>query len=340
MTRPTTTRVPDATTIRIHMSPLARMEHNRRDPSYTSHEAHIDPDGVHSVWYERDIAEAWEETFGEAIDEYDARQKRASRRIGGADEYYRKIRASRRGSTSRDYEQHESTAPIYEIVASVGSIAPLIDETDNSVVLDEDGAPVRPHLVPDDEATTILADYAAHVVEDLREHIVVTGVYFHADESGVPHVHVDFFGRATGYRRGPAVQCSISKACEQLGHVSTSRRENACSMFCEGEREEMSRIVERVMPGTRIVRPDQGKGKKTIKHDEYRREHLSQEIQALEATRRQLQSQIQTAMARIAELDQEERDAEDRRDERARRRRLPSMSSRRRAGAGETERAL
>ena len=49
--------------------------HNRRDEKHQE-EKHIDPDGLHETWIDEPIEEAYERLFGEALKEYNEKQKR------------------------------------------------------------------------------------------------------------------------------------------------------------------------------------------------------------------------------------------------------------------------
>ena len=62
------------------------------------------------------------------------------------------------------------------------------------------------------------------------------GAYYHADEDGVPHVHIDYIPVATGYVNGMTTQSALVKALGQQGftkegketaQIKWERRENA-----------------------------------------------------------------------------------------------------------------
>jgi hypothetical protein len=114
------------------------------------------------------------------------------------------------------------------------------------------------------------------------------------DESGVIHAHVSGFGVADGYKRGPEVQCSISKACEQMGHVGHSRRANPVSEWARALRERLEAITNDVLPETRIVHPDEGRNKKSLDHLVYRQKQLAAEVEALERKKAALLQEIKT----------------------------------------------
>ena len=66
------------TTVRFHMGgdDEIKTEHNRRDENTVKWEKHIDMDGKHEVLRDMELESVYEELFGRAIEEYDAKQKR------------------------------------------------------------------------------------------------------------------------------------------------------------------------------------------------------------------------------------------------------------------------
>ena len=81
------------TTVRFHIGgdDEIKTEHNRREESTVKWEPHIDMEGKHEVLRDMSIEETYEELFGRAIEEYDAKQKRRDRRIGGVHEYMEQV---------------------------------------------------------------------------------------------------------------------------------------------------------------------------------------------------------------------------------------------------------
>ena len=287
--RPTTDTIPRETTVRVHIEPRVRLGHNLRDPLVVAKEPHIDPHGSFSILKNIDPEELWEATFGDAIEAYDARQRRKDRRIGGASAYYEKVKRETR-KTSKTCSAAESSAPLYDIVVSVGNISPAKDET-GAVVLDEDGHVVRPYLVPDFAALAIIRKFLASFEEE-NDHFKVFCVVIHCDEPGVIHAHVSGFGVADGYKRGPALQCSISKACEQMGHKGRNRHDNPVSVWAKSLRARLEDITHDVLPGVEIVHPDEGRNKTSLEHLVYRQKKLTEEVAALERKKAALLQEI------------------------------------------------
>ena len=210
------------TTVRFHMSGEGdiKAEHNRRDAETVKWEKHIDPNGKHEVIRDRDVVDVYEELFSDAIEEYDSKQKRKDRRIGGVLEYMEQVRADSRGRVNR--KTRESGKNIaYEVIVGVGSVKPEMDETTGMLKRDENGDFITPYKVPDDICFDILHEYIA--TWDARNpHLRLYGAYIHGDEKGAVHAHLDFVPWADGYQRGMEKQTSIRKALVQQGCESIS----------------------------------------------------------------------------------------------------------------------
>lgn len=190
-------------TISTHNGSAVAREHNIRNRKVTSKEGHIDPQGKHEIWIDEKPKEAYERLFGSAVEKYNNKQKRADRKIT---DYYRQI--------CGDKKKH----PVYEMIISVGDRSNYADgtlhEQDTRAILREfvDGWQAR------------------------NPHLTLIGAYYHADEQGAPHAHLDYIPVAHGYKRGLETQSALVKALEQQGFVKDSketaqiqweRRENA-----------------------------------------------------------------------------------------------------------------
>ena len=193
------------TTISLHSQGDAMVvSHNRRDP-VTLKEAHIDPDGIHETWIDRDIREFYQETFDDSVKDWNARQKNVDRRI---DDYYAEVR--------KDHKQHL----VYETIIQVGN---------------RDVQPEEP------VCREILHDYVEHWQKD-NPTMELIGAYYHADEpDGTPHLHLDYVPVARDCTRGMRVQNSHNKAIQQLG-ITQGHFKNLAHAFQEKERDYLEHI--------------------------------------------------------------------------------------------------
>lgn len=156
--------------------------HNKRDKKHVDKEPHIDPNGLHETWIDEPIEEAYERIFGEAVKEYNAKQKRADRKIKS---YLQNVR------------QNSKLHDRYEFIVQVGN------------------EKIRPSV---EDSKTVLKEY----LEDFKNRnrsLEVIGAYFHADEVGqTPHLHVDYVPKGKGNKTGLKIRNNLSSALKELGY--------------------------------------------------------------------------------------------------------------------------
>lgn len=68
-------------TISTHNGSAVAREHNIRNPKVVSKEPHIDVNGLHEVWIDEPVRQAYDRLFGEAVEAYNARQARPERQM-------------------------------------------------------------------------------------------------------------------------------------------------------------------------------------------------------------------------------------------------------------------
>ena len=180
-------------TVSFHHGTTAVIGHNVRDPKFVRREAHIDPNGIHETWVNRQIEDAYKEFFGEALAAYNARQKRADRRI---DDYLKHVRANPK--------LHDR----YEFIAQIGNEKNHPDEK---------------------TARAILKEYHEDFIRRNGDSLKVIGAYYHADEiGGCPHIHEDYVPVARAERdkgkrqTGLDVRNNLTAALKELGYEARS----------------------------------------------------------------------------------------------------------------------
>lgn len=193
-------------------SPQGRgnMVHNRRDFSrFAASPSWIDksrtPENI--TLADTPLEAAYEQIFGEALAEYNKKQKRRERQIP---DYLEHIKNSKNGER-----------PFYEVVFQWGAAD------------DFKGSPATRQKAKD-----ALEEYA-RTFGARNPSIRVIGAFIHMDESS-PHLHLDFVPVATGYTRGMPVRNSLKRALEQQGIVvegETGRYNNYNQAWLRRERE-------------------------------------------------------------------------------------------------------
>lgn len=184
-------------TIATHNGHTLSQGHNRRDPKYTSKDGHIKPNGHYEIWLDKDIKEMYHELFDGAVQTYNQEQKRDDRKIK---DYYQKIKT--------DQKKHLA----YETIIGVY-------KTDKKV----------------SEATKkeILKEYC-DTWEARNPNLKLLGVYYHADEPGEPHVHIDYIPVAS-HSRGMQLQNGMRRALEEQGCIGKSRGTNPVKLWTQKE---------------------------------------------------------------------------------------------------------
>lgn len=158
------------------------------------------------VVIDRRLEDVYADTFGPAIEAYNATQKRAERRIDGAAGYMEKIRTSK---------NHEKL--FYEDIMQWGK---------------KEDFEQHPELR--ETAKAALLDYARDFQKN-NPRLAVVGIYLHMDEAS-PHLHIDYVPTAGGYKKGIACRNSLDRAMRQMGYKSVSATENATKAWKDAQR--------------------------------------------------------------------------------------------------------
>ena len=196
-------------------SSKVRRDHNIRNPKYVEKEHHIDPNRPHEIWRDETAPHAYRRIFGPSVKEYNAKQKRPDRKIRN---YHAEVKKSAR--------KHD----VYEMVIQIGSKRNAPDERLGHKILREfmDGWDER------------------------NPNLEAIGIYYHGDEEGGPHVHVDYVPVAHGYSRGPSVQPGLAKALGEQGFF-VSKEGTAQTQFIHRENGTLEAICRHY--GLDIVHP-------------------------------------------------------------------------------------
>lgn len=168
-------------TISTHNGNTAHREHNVRNEKVVSKEKHIDPNGEYEIWHDEKPRDAYERIFGDAVREYNEKQKREERKIR---DYY--------NHTSKDAKKH----PVYEMIVGV--------------------YPEKGKFIDEDIQKEILKEFTDGW-QERNPNLELIGAYYHADEQGEPHVHIDYVPVAHGYTKGMETQTGLVKALGEQG---------------------------------------------------------------------------------------------------------------------------
>lgn len=182
-----------AYTISTHNGSTVSRQHNLRNPKVVDKQPHVRKDGLHETWIDKSPRQAYRELFGAAQEAYNQKQLAAGRPGRCIKSYYDEV--------AKDAKKH----PVYEMIITIGNRNVHPDPSLSKEILREfvDRWPER------------------------NGGLELIGAYYHADEEGVPHVHIDYVPVAGGYRNGMAVQNGLNKALGALGFETKAARGTA-----------------------------------------------------------------------------------------------------------------
>lgn len=139
------------------------------------------------------IQEAYQEVFGEAVEAYNARQKRKDRKI---DDYYLHVYHSKTLDLQR------------EMIIGLGNM-----DDWNELGYEKKK-----------EAGQLLKECVEDFIRDKKDHIHVYNAVVHLDEAGAPHAHINFIPLAHNYKNGLSTQPSWTKSLAQMGYKGKGRK--------------------------------------------------------------------------------------------------------------------
>lgn len=138
------------------------------------------------------IREAYDQLFGEAIAEYNAKQKRKDRQVT---DYLKDIKNSGNGEKQ-----------FYEIVVQIG-------KKDDTGVLDVEG-----NLSVDAKAASEILDEYARSFQERNPNLYLFNAVLHMDEA-TPHLHLDYIPVAHGYKTKMHTRNSLTKDLELYENI-------------------------------------------------------------------------------------------------------------------------
>lgn len=186
------------------------LRHNNR----TFFADNIDKSRTHlNIYFKQEpLKDAYEKLFGEALKEYNAKQKRSDRKI---DNYMDHIRKSKNGEKL-----------FYETIVQVGNLYTCNSMSENGEIAKE-----------------ILEEYM-HWFQQRNPNLYVFNAVLHMDEE-TPHLHIDWIPVANDYKNGLSVRNSLDKALKQQGIEGLgSKFANSTQNWQEAEKNSLAYSME------------------------------------------------------------------------------------------------
>ena len=164
------------------------INHNNR--TFTAENVDASRTPLNITYVKIPIEQAYEEIFGDAVAEYNAKQKRNDRKI---DNYMAKVKESK-----------NNEKVFYETLVQIGRMS-------DTAVLDEDGNITDAALL----AKEVLDEYA-RTFQERNPNLILFNAVLHMDEA-TPHLHLDYIPVAHGYKTGLSTRNSLTKGLQEMG---------------------------------------------------------------------------------------------------------------------------
>lgn len=242
-----------------HEKGRGNLAHNNRD--FFSNNIHKDRTKDNVIIKQQTLKDAYNECFGEAVTEYNAKQKRSDRRI---DDYFQHLFSVSADSTtarnvlqSRARGQGICTKSFYEDLIQVG------DMNDTGITSNPQAAELakRALLVYiNGDARLGIKSYM-----ERNPHFHVFNAVIHTDEA-TPHLHIDYIPVATGYKTGLAVRNGYNKALEQMGYSGSE-----CFRDWRDKERDVFRNICRRLGLNPKDKEEEEKARGTLTPDQYRK---------------------------------------------------------------------
>lgn len=204
-------------TVSTHCGKEFHQGHNRRDPRIVDKEGHINPNAHFEIWEDIPVRELYNDYFKYCLEDYNKQQREKGHPGRQIDDYYMHVKNSKQQNVA------------YEMIVAVGN--------------------KRDH--PDDETCREILKKYADSWERRNPNLIVAGMYYHADEQGVPHCHITFVPVAR-YEKGLKLRNGWKKALQQQGFDG----KNPQIAWAKSENEYLERICRE--KGLEICHPQKG----------------------------------------------------------------------------------
>ena len=203
---------------------------------------------------QEDIKQVYHKLFDEALERYNAKQKRKDRMI---DNYYEKIR---RGKQEKLF---------HEVIFQIGN-------KDDMNAKNEDGLLAKKIL------TEFMDEFQAR-----NPNLYVFSAHLHMDEE-TPHLHIDFVPYITGSKRGLDTRVSLKSALAAEGFTDGTRGATELNQWIASEKKKLAIIMERY--GVEWLQ--KGTHEKHLSVLEFEKKERAREIAELDSQKREISSVV------------------------------------------------
>ena len=201
------------------------------------------------------IQDVYHELFDEALERYNAKQKRSDRKI---ENYYEKIRLGKQEK------------PFHEIILQIGNREDMNAQSENGQL-----------------AAKVLDEYMKDF-QKRNPNLRVFSAHLHMDEA-TPHLHIDFVPFMAGSKRGLDTRVSLKKALEAQGFTGGSRSDTEWNQWVASEKQVLASVMER----HGIQWEQKGTHEKHLSVLDYQKQERAKEVAELESQKAEIQERVE-----------------------------------------------
>lgn len=253
------------------------ISHNNRD--FIAENVDRDRMTWNEYYVQQPIREAYQQIFGSAIAEYNAKQKRKDRQVT---DYLTDIKNS--GNKEKQF---------YEIVVQIGRM-------EDTGVLDSNG-----ELSEAAKGAKEILDEYARSFQERNPNLYLFNAVLHMDEA-TPHLHLDYIPVAHGYKTKMHTRNSLTKALQEMGiEPAVSKNDTETMHWQQREREYLMEMCRERGLEVEII----GEKRDNYTIPEYKAarqatDELTAELEILNAEKREAESIIADANEQVAESEE------------------------------------
>lgn len=200
------------------------------------------------------IRDVYYELFDEALQQYNAKQKRSDRKI---ENYYEKIRSGKQEK------------PFHELILQIGNREDMSAKSQEGQL-----------------AAQVLDEYMRDF-QSRNPNLRVFSAHLHMDEA-TPHLHIDFVPFITGSKRGLDTRVSLKKALETQGFTGGSRNDTEWNQWVTSEKNVLASVMER----HGIQWEQKGTHEKHLSVLDYQKQQRAKEVAELESQKADIQERV------------------------------------------------
>ncbi len=211
------------------------------------------------------LKKVYHELFDEALERYNAKQKRKDRVIP---DYYEKIRGS-----------HQEKL-FHEIILQIGDKDNMASGTENGELAKE-----------------VLDEYFKGF-QARNPNLRVYSAHLHMDEA-TPHIHIDFVPFTTGSKRGLDTRVSLKQALAAQGFEGGTRGNTEWNQWVASEKQALAEVMERYG----IEWEQKGTHEKHLSVLDFKKQERAKELAALESELAEKRDELHEVQLRLESAD-------------------------------------